>query len=155
MRVGRSVKIVARRVLAGGRSSRYHVIRDGDNVIERHKVVLFLHLMKVAANEQFVFVPRRINIEGLARLGINRRHAQELVTGLTPQDYVNGPVPDHNNPGLEMWVFGLRVRGSEVYMKIQVIADPPERCVCISFHESERPMHYPFRETTSATEEER
>ena len=95
-------------------------------MIERHKVVLFLHLMKVAANEQFVFVPRRINIEGLARLGINRRHAQELVTGLTPQDYVNGPVPDHNNPGLEMWVFGLRVRGSEVYMKIQVIADPPD-----------------------------
>ena len=110
--------------------------------------------MKVAANEQFVFVPRRINIEGLARLGINRRHAQELVTGLTPQDYVNGPVPDHNNPGLEMWVFGLRVRGSEVYMKIQVIADPPERCVCISFHESERPMHYPFRETEPPANEE-
>ena len=75
--------------------------------------------------------------------------------GLTPAAYSSGPTPDHNNPGLELWVFGLRMRRNEVYVKIQVIADPPERCVCISFHESERPLHYPFRETTSATEEER
>jgi len=109
--------------------------------------------MKVAANEQFVFVGRRTNLETLARLGINRRHAQNLVTGLKPEVYVGGPAPDHNNPGLQMWVFGLRVRGSEVYVKIQVIVEPA-RCVCISFHESERPMHYPFRETQPPASEE-
>ena len=125
---------------------RYHVITNGGEVTARHQVVLFLHLMKVAANEQFVFVGRRANLETLTRLGINRKHAQDLVTGLKPEDYVSGPAPDHNNPGLEMWVFGLQVAGSEVYVKIQVIVEPA-RCVCISFHESERPMHYPFRET--------
>ena len=121
----------------------------------RQQVVLFLHLAKMAAAARFIFVRRRENLETLAQLGITRRHAENPVFGLTPADYSSGPSPDRNNPGLEIRVFGLRVRGSEVYVKIQVIADPPERCVCISFHESERPMHYPFRDTTSATEEER
>jgi len=134
---------------------RYHVITNGGEVTTRQQVILFLHLMKMAAAARFVFVRRRENLETLAQLGITRQHAEDLVLGLTPTDYSNGPAPDHNNLGLEMWVFGLRIGGSEVYVKIQVIADPPERCVCISFHESERPMYYPFRETTSATEEER
>jgi len=129
------------------------VITNGGEVIARHQVALFLHLMKTAANEQFMFVGRRTNLETLARLGINRQHAQELVTGLTPEDYVSGPAPDHNNPGLEMWVFGLNVGRSEVYTKLQVIVEPA-RCVCVSFHEAERPMHYPFREAEPPANEE-
>lgn len=132
---------------------RYHVIIGGGEVVARHQVVLFLHLMKTAANERFAFMDRRVNLDTLARLGINRQHAQALVVGLKPEDYVSGPSPDHNNPGLEMWVFGLQVSGSEVYVKIQVIVEPA-RCVCISFHESERPMHYPFRETEPPANEE-
>ena len=132
---------------------RYHVIIGGGEVVARHQVVLFLHLMKTAANERFAFMDRRVNLDTLARLGINRQHAQALVVGLKPEDYVSGPSPDHNYPGLEMWVFGLQVSGSEVYVKIQVIVEPA-RCVCISFHESERPMHYPFRETEPPANEE-
>ena len=109
----------------------------------RNQVVLFLRLMKAAAHERFVFVGRRVNLETLARLGITRRHAQALVVGLKPEDYASGPSPDHSNPGREMWVFGLQVTGSEVYVQLQVIVEPA-RCVCVSFHESERPMHYPF-----------
>jgi len=52
-------------------------------------------------------------------------------------------------------VFGLHVTETEVYVKLQVIVEP-NCCVCVSFHESERPMHYPFRETEPpANEEER
>ena len=120
----------------------------------RHQVVLFLHLMKTAANAHFVFAGRRENLDALARLGINRQHAQALVMSLTPEDYVSGPSPDHNHPGLEMWVFGMRVSDSEMYVKLQVVIDPPMRCVCVSFHEAERPMHYPFRETQPPANEE-
>jgi hypothetical protein len=123
-------------------------------VIDRHKVLLFLHLMKMAAHERFVFANRRKNFEALASLGITREHAESLVLGLRPGDYVRGPDPDHKNPGLEMWVFGLRVAGSEVYVKLQVIADPPARCVCVSFHEPERPMRYPLREAEPPANEE-
>jgi hypothetical protein len=129
------------------------MITTGGKVTAQHQVVLFLHLMKTAANERFAFMDRRVNLETLTRLGINRRHAQDLVTGLKPEDYVSGPAPDRNNPGLEMWVFGLQVTASEVYVKTQVIVEPA-RCVCISFHEAERPMHYPFRETEPPANEE-
>ena len=130
------------------------MITDGRGVIERHKVVLFLHLMKMAARAHFVFVGRRVNLEALALLGITREHAQLLVTGLKPEDYVSGPDADNNNPGLELWVFGLHISGHEVYVKLQVISDPPVRCVCVSFHESERPMHYPLREAQPPQSEE-
>lgn len=120
----------------------------------RHQVVLFLHLMKVAANEQFVFVGRRVNLETLAQLGITRQQAQDLVMGLTPDDYVSGPSPDHKHPGLEMWVFGLHVDANEVYTKVQVVVGPPTRCVCVSFHASDFPMLYPFRKTDPPANEE-
>lgn len=120
----------------------------------RHQVVLFLHLMKESARRRFIFVDRRVNLMTLARLGITRKEAQSLVMGLTPEHYVRGPDQDENYPALEVWVFGLHVTETEVYVKVQVLADPPERCVCISFHESERPMHYPFRETEPPANEE-
>ena len=135
-------------------AKRYHVITSGDEVIERRKVVLFLHLMKMAAHQRFVFVNRHKNLETLASLGITRGHAESLVLGLQPSDYVSGPDPDRNNPGLEMWVFGLRAAGSEVYVKLQVISDPPVACVCISFHEPDRPLHYPLREAGPPADKE-
>ena len=119
----------------------------------RNQVVLCLRLMKAAANERFVFVARRVNLETLARLGLTRRHAEDLVLGLTPADYASGPSPDHSNLCREMWVIGLPVTGSEVYVQLQAIVEPA-RCVCVSFHESERPMHYPFRETEPPANEE-
>jgi hypothetical protein len=128
------------------------MITERDEVIERHKVVLFLHLMKMTAHERFVFVDRRVNLETLALLGINRQDARDRVMGLSPEDYVRGPDPDNNHPALDVWVFGLSLSGEEVYVKLQVISDPPEQCVCISFHVSEHPMHYPFREHGVASE---
>jgi Motility quorum-sensing regulator, toxin of MqsA len=129
------------------------VITLGGEVTARHQVVLFLHLMKQTALQRFIFVDRSVNLVTLARLGITREEAQSLVMGLTPEHYVRGPDQDDNYPDLEGWVFGLQVTGSEVYVKIQVIVEPA-RCVCISFHESERPMHYPFRETEPPANEE-
>jgi hypothetical protein len=130
------------------------VITKGDEVIDRHKVLLFLHLMKMAAHERFVFTNRAKNLETLASLGITREHAESLVLGMQPGNYVSGPDRDRNNPSLEMWVFGLRVASSEVYVKLQVISDPPVQCVCVSFHEPERPMHYPLREAGPPANEE-
>lgn len=120
----------------------------------RHQVVLYLHLMKTAAREQFVFRERRVNLETLALLGITRQEAEDLVMGLVPEDYVSGPTPDEKYPGLEVWVFGLHVDTSEVYTKVQVVLGPPTRCVCVSFHASDFPMLYPFRKTDPPANEE-
>ena len=45
------------------------------------------------------------------------------------------------------------VSGCEVYVKLQAFVDPA-CCVCVSFHESEYPMHYPLREARPNEEEE-
>lgn len=113
---------------------------------ERHNVVLFLTLMKQLAHQRFDFVGRAENLATLANLGITREHAKSLVLGLKPDDYVSGPDPDHNNPSLDLWVFGLGVDGSEVYVKLQLLVNE-NQCVCVSFHVAERPMHYPLRES--------
>ncbi|MBU2604082.1 MAG: type II toxin-antitoxin system MqsR family toxin [Actinobacteria bacterium] len=119
----------------------------------RSRVVLFLELMKLTARSRFVFVGRRKNLDTLAMLGMTREHAQSLVLGLTPDNYVGGPDADHNHPGLDVWVFGLGDSGHEVYVKLQVIPDPAA-CLCVSFHESERPLHYPLREAQPPESEE-
>lgn len=117
-------------------------------MVERHKVVLFLELMKRTAQTRFTFVQRQKTLESFAQLGITRPHAQQLVLGLRPEDYVSGPTPDNRYPSLEMWVFGLHVSAHEIYIKLQLVADSTH-CVCVSFHIAERPMHYPLREARS------
>jgi hypothetical protein len=123
-------------------------------VIARHQVALFLHLMKTTAQSRFVFVPRKVNIDALARLGITSKHAKSLVMALTPDDYVSGPDPDHNNPGRDVWVFGAIASSQEVYVKLQVIIEPSEQCVCISFHLPQHPMRYPLRQNRPPIREE-
>lgn len=122
-------------------------------MLERHQVVLFLEMMKMAVRQQFIFIGREKNLAALASLGIVRTHAESLVMGLKPKDYVSGPEADYNNPDNEMWVFGLTVSSREVYVKLQVFVEPA-RCICVSFHESDYPMHYPLREARPTKEEE-
>jgi hypothetical protein len=57
-----------------------------------HQVVLFLHLMKCCAATRFFLVPRKENLDCLARLGISVEDAKEHVLGLIPGDYVSGPL---------------------------------------------------------------
>ena len=40
-----------------------------------------------------------------------------------------------------MWVFGKDHNDVEIYIKISVA----EKALCISFHEAEHPLQYPFR----------
>jgi hypothetical protein len=98
-------------------------------------------------------VGRRKNLETLAVLGITRQHAESLVLALAPEAYVRGPDTDHNYPDREVWVFGLRVSGREVYVKLRVILDPAV-CVCVSFHEPEHRLHYPLSEAQQPDDEE-
>ena len=103
-----------------------------------------------------MFKDRKVNLDTLAQLGIDRKHAESLVLGLTPEGYVAGPDPDRMDRNLDVWVFGLGVSGQEVYVKLQVISEPPEACVCISFHVAEHKLRLsPTVARPTATEEER
>lgn len=60
------------------------------------------------------------------------------------KDYSDGPITDRLNNLAEMWVFGKDVDGTEVYIKI-TMGKPNSNTICISFHEAEYPMSYPFK----------
>jgi hypothetical protein len=100
--------------------------------------------MKAAAASEFVLATRKKNLDTLALLGMGLAEAKECVLGLAPEDYVSGPAPDDKRPGDEVWVFGLRVEGHEIYVKVCVITEPL-LCTCISFHHPERPLSYPLQ----------
>ncbi len=44
-------------------------------------------------------------------------------------------------------MFGLRIEDTDVYVKLEVRLEPA-RCLCVSFHDAERPMTFPYREGT-------
>ncbi|MBE0476748.1 MAG: type II toxin-antitoxin system MqsR family toxin [Coriobacteriia bacterium] len=79
----------------------------------------------------------------LARLGITIRDAKARILQLTASEYVEGPTPRSAGSSHEAWVFGLRVEGESLYVKLEVRSER-SRCVCISFHEPAWPMAFPY-----------
>lgn len=94
------------------------------------------------------FVNRDKNaIQELADLGITAKMREEIVLQLTIEDYAQGPLPETQYGGKEMWVFGKIVKDQEIYIKLTII-EKTGGAVCISFHKSEHPLEYPLREQT-------
>ncbi|MDP2181850.1 MAG: hypothetical protein Q8K99_04685 [Actinomycetota bacterium] len=113
-------------------------------MVERDQVALFLELLRQCASCSFRFERRPENMATLARLGITIPDARARVLALTPADYVEGPTARPENPSQEAWVFGLNVRGAQVYVKVSIRLEPA-RCLCISFHDAKWPLAFPYR----------
>jgi hypothetical protein len=110
--------------------------------------MLFLALMRECAACSFRLERRDTNMATLARLGITIKDARGRILALTPCDYIEGPTPRSGHPSQESWVFGLRIQSTDVYIKLEVRLEPA-RCLCVSFHEAERPMRFPYRDGTT------
>lgn len=64
---------------------------------------------------------------------------------LSLTNYADGPKKDLDKPG-ELWEFGTEISGCEIYIKLKITEIDGEKIVkCISFHEADRPLNYPFR----------
>ncbi len=91
------------------------------------------------------FVPRRENIDTLAELGLTYGNVRAEIMALSVTDYCEGPIDDRDKPG-KIWIFGKEIEGKEVYMKLKIAAAGDETLAkCISFHESKRPLRFPYR----------
>jgi len=91
------------------------------------------------------FVPRPKNLEGLAELEIPETLAKKMLKDLSVDDYVAGPKTDRNRPG-EVWEFGLKINGNDVYIKIRLYQVNTEtRPKCLSFHPAKYPLEYKFK----------
>lgn len=113
---------------------------------KRAEVAEFLKAAKRALLEHGLFVvKRRENLEAAARLGLTRRNQEDIVFGLTVDDYCEGPEPDDSGVG-QIWVFGPVHEGQPLYIKLKLMIDGPiSRLKSISFHEQRWQLSYPLR----------
>lgn len=96
-----------------------------------------------------VHTTRPKNEQTLLRLGFASRHVGAEICSLTHKNYHKGPEANTSRSGAKngsVWIFGKRIEGIEIYIKIHLVAENKfSKCVCISFHESDYPITYPYR----------
>ena len=89
-------------------------------------------------------VDRGKNFETLLQLEYSIENFKKELKELSVQHYSEGPMIETLNQGPDMWVFGKTIQSKEVYIKISM-GPQNDKVLCISFHFSERPMNYPYK----------
>lgn len=84
------------------------------------------------------------NAQALLDLEINPLKRKEIIERLILEDYSQGPLEELMSGIAPMWVFGKKVRETEVYIKISMGRESSQT-ICISFHPAEYRMNYPFK----------
>ena len=94
-----------------------------------------------------IFVsPRPKNRQALADLGITAFERLNKIRGLRVGNacqLLESDYPEEAASGRRLWVFGVKVKKVEVYVKIQ-FGEHNDAPVCISFHPAEYPLEYLF-----------
>jgi hypothetical protein len=113
---------------------------------QKARIATFLKDFKkiVTTGRGLDIIPRPANMVCLAELGLTRKNQREEILALTVSDYCEGPEPDKDRPG-EIWVFGKRISGKEVYIKLKIARVGKEKIAkCLSFHPAKHPLCFPF-----------
>ncbi|WP_133526818.1 type II toxin-antitoxin system MqsR family toxin [Flavobacterium sp. 245] len=84
------------------------------------------------------------NTVALLALDLLPAERKEFLRKLAVEDYSQGPTDDALYKLSPMWVFGKVIKGKEVYIKI-TIGSENLPVICISFHQAESAMTYPFK----------
>jgi len=84
------------------------------------------------------------NLQTLLNLEISPAFRRSVIESLRVEEYAEGPITDRLHHGAPLWVFGRIIKQKEVYIKIS-IGEANRPVICISFHEAEHPMTYPFK----------
>lgn len=107
-----------------------------------------LELKQVIKTWDIFFISRPKNsVQDMADIGITANSRKEIVAQLELEDYSEGPEPETQYNGKEMWVFGKIIKKQEIYIKL-TLSKITGGAICISFHKAEHPMKYPFKEQT-------
>lgn len=103
-------------------------------------ITLFLERAKrLVSTGKYDFVPRRKNMQALARQGLTITDAKEEILELVVGDYYKGPKLDldPNRPG-DIWKFKKQINGKPFYVKIKITQENGEDVLkCLGFHEDD------------------
>ena len=84
------------------------------------------------------------SIQHLADIGITSNKRKEIIFDLEIENYNQGPLPETQFGGKEMWIFGKKIKRFDVYIKLTIV-DTTNKAICISFHKAEHAMSFPFK----------
>ena len=99
----------------------------------------------ISTGRDFVFVGRHENNSAFTNLGLTWHNFITELLELSVVNYCSGPEPDRDRSGF-VWVFGKEINGHQVYIKLKIFDVGPERkAKCISFHEAEHPINFPYK----------
>lgn len=99
-------------------------------------------------NNEIRFYRHRKNFEALLHSELSARCREQIIYSLQFTDFYRGPFEDKYHPGIKYWEFGKCVKGKEWYIKISLGKGDGPVC-CMSFHPSERKIHFPFKKRCS------
>ncbi len=91
---------------------------------------------------RWTFIERKVNLQGLAGLGLTVSQAKAEILGLSFRHYDRGPEVDRDREGDSIWEFIKSIGAQQVYIKLKI---DKRGCVCLSFHRSDGPTKLPFR----------
>jgi hypothetical protein len=92
---------------------------------------------KLLLSGNYDFVPRKKNMQSLAKYGLTIIDAKNEMIGLTVNDYYKGPEKDQDaKQSGDIWVFKKNVDGTVFYVKIKIArTNGKDILKCLSFHE--------------------
>lgn len=92
---------------------------------------------KLITQGSFDFVPRRKNMQALAKHGLTIKDAKEEIFELVINNYYKGPKKDFDKPG-EIWEFKKSINGTQFYIKFKVVTENGRDILkCLGFHDDE------------------
>ena len=115
-------------------------------MIDRNSVEIYLGLVQRALSSGglLIFSNREKNLAFIKQQGLTIAEVKDCISCLSIENYSSGPLSDNSDGNRnDVWIFGTRMSGVEVYIKIS-FGDSLNTVICISFHESEQAMCYPY-----------
>ena len=101
---------------------------------------LFIDQTKqLLSSGKYDFVPRRKNMQSLARHGLTILDAKKEILSLTVSDYYKGPKQDLDptRPG-DIWEFKKKINGVQFYIKLKIVGENGVDVLkCLGFHEDD------------------
>ncbi len=111
-----------------------------NNLTTTSDVAAYLvRVKKLLSTGKYDFVPRRKNMQALARCGLTIIDAKDEIFGLTVRDYYRGPKRDldPDRPG-DIWEFKKEIDGKKFYVKVKITKENGEEILkCLGFHEDD------------------
>ena len=99
----------------------------------------------VTSGRGLFIIPRASNNATITMLGLTRKTVELEILSLSVVDYSSGPKADRDRAG-EVWIFGKAINEHEIYIKLKIVEiEETKIAKCISFHEAEFSLTYPFK----------